>query len=187
MMKRIPVFLVVAIAGIGASPAQAEDYTVDPVHSSMTFKVQHLGLAFIHGRFNDYSGTISISDDPAKCSFTMSIKIDSIDTANKMRDDHLKANDYFDAKKYPTMEFKSTKVKAVKQGYEVTGDFTMHGTTKSITFVLEGGKTTEIKGMKRIGFTTQLTLKRSEYGVNGGIPLISDEVGIAISYEGLKK
>src|SRR5205809_810444 len=104
MMKRFSALLFVAFAVIGASSAQAEDYTVDPVHSSMTFKVQHLGLAFIHGRFNDYSGTISIGEEPAKCSFTMSIKIDSIDTANKMRDDHLKANDYFDAAKYPTIE-----------------------------------------------------------------------------------
>ncbi len=173
---------------ISSMPARAADeYAVDLIHSSMSFKVQHLGVAFVHGRFNDFGGSLTIDPDAAKCSFTMNVKVDSIDTANKMRDDHLKKAEYFDVAKYPTITFKSTSVKAAKDGYEVTGDFTMHGVTKPITFTLTGGKTIEFKGQKRIGFSTELTLKRSEYGMNGGIPAVGDEVYISISFEGLKK
>jgi polyisoprenoid-binding protein YceI len=178
---------VLALAFFAAPAAVAETYAVDPVHSSMTFRISHLGLAEVAGRFNEYGGDVVIDDDAAKCSFSMNVKVESIDTANVKRDEHLKADDYFDVKKYPTIAFKSTAVKAAKNGYEVTGDFTMHGVTKSISFVLAGGKTFEMKGVKRIGFSTSMTLKRSEYGVNGGIPAIGDDVHIAISFEGVKK
>ena len=186
MTERLVAFAFIALFAKGTAVRAADDYAVDPVHSSITFKVQHLGLAFVHGRFNDYSGTISIDADAAKCTFTMSIKVESIDTANAMRDQHLRTPDFFDAKQFPNITFKSTSVKAAKDDYEVTGDFTMHGVTKSISFVLTGGKTADIKGMKRIGFTTDLSVKRSDYGMKGGIPAIGDEVYIAISFEGIK-
>jgi polyisoprenoid-binding protein YceI len=180
--------LLAVVLAVGSAPAQAADeYTVDLVHSSMSFKIEHLGVAFVHGRFNEFGGNFSVDADPAKCSFTMNVKVDSVDTANKMRDDHLKKADFFDAAKYPTITFKSTAIKAAKDGYEVTGDFTMHGVTKSIAFTLTGGKTVEVKGMKRIGYSTDLSLKRSDYGINASIPLIGDEVFISISFEGLKK
>ena len=188
MTRRLFAFALIALVATNSTQLRAADeYAVDPVHSSITFKVQHLGLAFVHGRFNDYSGTISIDPDASKCAFTMSIKVETIDTANAMRDQHLRTAEFFDVKQYPTITFKSTSVKEAKDGYQVTGDFTMHGVTKSISFLLTGGKTAEVKGMKRIGFTTDLSVKRSEYGMKGGIPAIGDEVFIAISFEGLKK
>jgi polyisoprenoid-binding protein YceI len=186
--KQLSVIAIAAFLVAGNTQARAADeYNVDLVHSSMSFNVQHLGIAFVHGRFNEFGGTFTIDPDPAKCSFTMNVKVESIDTANRMRDDHLKKADFFDAAKFPTITFKSTAIKAAKDGYQVTGDFTMHGVTKSITFTLAGGMTVELKGQKHIGFTTALTLMRSEYGMKGGIPAIGDEVGISISFEGVKK
>lgn len=188
MTKRFSALALVAFFAAGnATTRAADNYVVDLVHSSMTFKVQHLGLAFVHGRFNEFSGTLTIDPDASKCAFTMNVKVESIDTANAMRDAHLRNADYFDVKQYPAITFKSTAVKAGKDGYEVTGDFTMHGVTKPITFTLTGGKKAEVKGMQRIGFSTDLVLKRSEYGMKGGIPAIGDEVYISISFEGLKK
>lgn len=178
------------IFGLGlVSPSRAaDDFVLDPVHSSITFMIPHLGISYVHGRFNDLSGAFTIDKDaPAKSSFAMTIKVDSVDTNNKKRDDHLRSPDFFNSKQFPQMTFKSTAVKAVEGGYQVTGDMTMHGVTKSITFTLKGGKTVEFpKGMPRTGFTATLMVKRSDFGVGAAGP-IGDEVHIAIGMEGTKK
>ena len=124
----------------------------------------------------------------SKSTFELTIKVDSVDTANKARDEHLRQPDYFDTKQFPTIEFKSTSVKAIKGGYAVTGDFKMHGTTKSITIVLMGGKEHDFKGTKRVAFSTELSLKRSDYGFDkNAIGPIGDEALILIDCEGVSK
>ena len=124
----------------GQTAMAADEYDYDLVHSSVTFKARHLDISWIHGRFNDVAGKFSLDrNDPTKSTFQLTINADSVDTANKGRDDHLRQPDYFDTKQFPTIEFKSTSTKPIKGGYEVTGDFTMHGTTKSITIALVGG------------------------------------------------
>lgn len=186
-MSLVVLGLVVATA---ATSVQAADvYTYDGVHSSVSFKARHLGLSWIHGRFNEVDGQFTLDrEDPSKSTFTLSIKVDSVDTANVKRDEHLRQADYFDTKKFPTIEFKSTSVKAVDGGYEVTGDFTMHGTTKSITLLLKGGKEIEVKGTKRIGLSTETVLKRSDFGFDpSAIGPIGDEALILIDCEGTKK
>ena len=175
----------------GVSLASAADvYEYDGVHSSVSFKARHLGLSWIHGRFNEVGGTFSLDrSDPTKSTFSLSIKVASVDTANKLRDEHLLQNDYFDAKQYPTIDFKSTSVKPVEGGYEVTGDFTMHGTTKPITFVLKGGQELiDKKGVKRVGFSTETVVKRSDFGFDPkAIGPIGDEAIILIDCEGTGK
>ena len=131
--------------------------------------ISHAGISNIHGRFNDFSGKITIDRaDPAKSSFALSIPIESIDTNNVKRDEHLRAPDYFNVKQFPTMSFQSTKVKAVDGGYEVTGDLTLHGVTKPVSFTLKGGdKVVEFpKGTKRIGLVSTFSIRRSDFGVN---------------------
>ena len=175
-------------AGNTASFA-ADEYAYDLVHSSVGFKARHLDISWIHGRFNEVDGKFSLDrENPAKSKFELTIKADSVDTANKARDEHLRQPDYFDTKQFPTIEFKSTSTKAVEGGYEVTGDFTMHGKTKKITFVLKGGKEIEFKGMKRVGFSTELSLKRSDFGFDkNAIGPIGDEALIYIDCEGVRK
>jgi polyisoprenoid-binding protein YceI len=184
---------VVLVAGINVTgnPAVAGDeYAFDPVHSSISFKARHLDISWIHGRFNAMEGKVSLDrENPAKSTFSLSIKADSVDTGNKGRDEHLRQPDFFDTKQFPTIEFKSTSVKGVKGGYEVTGDFTMHGKTKKITFVLMGGKEiVDFNGAQRVGFSTDLKLKRSEFDFDKkGIGPIGDEVLIYIDFEGVRK
>lgn len=188
MTKRFLGLTFIAILAAGSRTKAADDYAVDLVHSSMTFKVQHLGLAYVHGRFNEFSGNFTLDADPAKSSFTMNVKVETIDTAIAKRDEHLRGVDFFDTKQFPAITYKSTSIKATKDGYLLTGDFTMHGVTKPITFTLTGGKKAEFpKGTHRIGFTTDLTIKRSEFGMDKSIPAVGDEVHIAISFEGVKK
>lgn len=176
-----------ALFAVNASPTVADDYAIDPVHSSVTFKSRHMGISWVHGRFNEFSGNVTYDKaDPAKSSFEMTIKTASVDTGNKGRDAHLANADFFDAKQFANMTFKSTSVKSAKDGLEVEGDFTMHGTTKKIKFLLQGGKEANIQGKTVIGFWTDLTVKRSEFGMNKMLEGIGDEVPVSIGFEAKK-
>src|SRR5687768_8771496 len=85
-----------ALAALGATARAADSYAVDPVHSSVSFGISHAGISDIHGRFNDFSGTFVIDkEDPSKSSFALDIKVESVDTNNEKRDEHLRAPDYF--------------------------------------------------------------------------------------------
>jgi polyisoprenoid-binding protein YceI len=191
MCRKLPGFILCTLvyAVALASPLQAaDDYIVDGSHAAVNFKVSHLGLSWTYGRFNDLSGTFSIDPDPGKCNFALTIKTESLDTANQKRDEHLRSPDFFNAKQFPTIVFKTSTVKAIKDGYEVTGDFTMHGVTKSITFPLVGGRKAEFPaGVHRTGFTAEMTLKRSAYGITKFAEAVGDDVHITVSFEGTKK
>lgn len=171
------------------SASAADEYAYDLVHSSVSFKARHLGISWIHGRFNEVEGKFSLDrENPTKSTFELTIKVDSVDTANEARDEHLRQPDYFDTKQFPTIEFKSTNTKVIKGGFAVTGDFTMHGVTKEITIVLMGGKEHDFKGTKRVAFSTELSLKRSDFGFDKkAIGPIGDEALIIIDCEGVRK
>lgn len=178
------------LLGLAASAPAAVEYKYDLVHSSVSFKARHLDIGWIHGRFNQVDGRFVLDhDDPTKSSFELTIQADSVDTANAARDEHLRQPDYFDTKQFPTIDFKSTSVKKIDGGFEVTGDFTMHGVTKQVTFALHGGdKEVEMRGVKRVGFSTELRLKRSDFKFDPTqIGLIGDEAIIMIDCEGMRE
>ena len=188
-MRRLFWAVVLMLASGATVSHAADEYDYDLVHSSITFKARHLDISWIHGRFNQVDGKFILDrQDPTKSSFKLVVKADSVDTGNAARDEHLRQPDYFDTKQFPTIEFKSTKVKAINGGYEVTGDFTMHGTTKPVTLTLMGGKELDWKGVKRVGFSTEVKLKRSDFGFDkSAIGPIGDEAIILIDCEGMRK
>jgi polyisoprenoid-binding protein YceI len=171
------------------SVVQAQQYVIDDQHFGIVFRIQHIGISWTYGRFNELSGDFILDKaNPANSSFQLTIKTDSLDTANKKRDDHLRSPDFFNVKQFPTTNFKSTAVKAIDGGYEVTGDLTLHGVTKPITFKLLGGKEAELPpGTHRVGFTADIILKRSDFGMGNFQNAIGDEVQIAVSFEGVRK
>lgn len=191
MHRMVSVFVLAVLlstVALGNPLRAADDYNVDSSHTAVYFKISHLGLSWTHGRFNDVGGAFSIDADPAKSNFALTIKTESLDTGNQKRDEHLKSPDFFNAKQFPAITFKSTSVKAAKDGYEVTGDLTMHGVTKSVTFPLVGGRKAEFPaGVHRTGFTAELVLKRSAYGITKFAEAVGDDVHIAVSFEGTKK
>jgi polyisoprenoid-binding protein YceI len=190
MTKRFPgVVLAAALFSVlGALPAWADEYNVDGTHAAVSFKIAHLGLSWTHGRFNDVSGTFTIDPVASKCSFSLTAKADSIDTNNARRDTHLRSPDFFNAKQFPAITFQSTSVQPTQGGYQVTGNLTLHGVTKPVTFALMGGSKSEFpKGVQRTGFSTELVVKRSEFNMKTMIGAIGDEVYLAISFEGVKK
>src|SRR5262249_20521453 len=116
--KAVLAIALTAVLGVFSS-ARADDYELDTMHAGVNFKVSHLGLSWIYGRFNDFSGSFTLDPaDATKCSFSLDIKATSVDTNNKKRDDHLRSPDFFNVKQYPNITFKSTAVKAIKDGYE---------------------------------------------------------------------
>ena len=194
-MKRLTLMwilelLIGSVVSVGGTSAfAADEYDYDLVHSSVSFKARHLDISWIHGRFNEVSGKFSLDrEHPEKSTFALTIKTDSVDTANKGRDDHLRQPDYFDTKQFPTIEFRSKSTKVIEGGYEVTGDFTMHGKTNTIKLVLMGGKEHDFRDVKRVAFSTELKLKRSDYGFDKrAIGPIGDEALIMIDCEGVRK
>jgi polyisoprenoid-binding protein YceI len=184
---------ILAFAGLLAATSRctADDYTIDPAHSGVTFKISHLGLSWVQGRFNELAGAFTLDprdETGSKCAFNITIKADSIDTNNAKRDGHLRSPDFLNAKQFPGISFKSTAVERIKDGYQVTGNFTMHGVTKPITFALLGGLHKEFpKGVLRTGFSAELALKRSEFGMEKFVDTIGDNVYIGICFDGVKK
>lgn len=179
----------VTVLAAGALCEAAETYKVDGVHSSVLFRIKHLGVSFAYGRFNEIAGEFAFDDeDPGDCTFNITVKTDSFDTNNADRDKHIKGEEFFDVEKYPEMSFKSTKVTKSEGKYEVTGDMTFHGVTKSIKVKLERtGSAKDPWGGHRVGFETTFTIKRSDFGLKAALDALSDEVRITVSIEGLRQ
>jgi len=170
-------------------------YTIDKPHTEVGFDVRHF-FSKVHGRFNDFQGTIVFDEqDPAKISVEATAATGSISTDNEKRDGHLKTADFFDAEKYPTLSFKSTKVTAAgKNKYKVTGDLTMRGVTKSVVFDVDflGAGSVGVGGQSwgsKAGFAATTTINRKDFGINwnktldnGGL-MLADEVTLVLNIE----
>ena len=114
-------------------------WNIDPAHSSAEFKVKHMMISNVKGSFSGLSGVLTEhATDSTLSSVEASIPVATISTGDAQRDGHLKSADFFDAEKYPTLDFKSTKVVRKGDAYEVTGDLTIHGVTKPVTFAVDG-------------------------------------------------
>ncbi|HZY85131.1 MAG TPA: YceI family protein [Gemmataceae bacterium] len=181
--------LFLGLAGAAAPARAADTFKVDPVHSSLLFRIKHLNVGYIYGRFNAFGGTFAFDKDPAACNLTFEVNIDSLDTANADRDKHLKGPDFFNVKQFATAGFKSKSFKAVdEKTYEVSGDLTLHGVTQPVTVKLERvGTAKGMRGEVRTGIDTTFTIKRSDFGMKYGLQLLSDEVRITVAVEGIQQ
>lgn len=174
---------------IPCKAAALDIYTVDPNHSAITFKVKHMGITFVHGRFNNLEGAYAFDDKtPENCFITIQVRAENIDTGNEKRDNHLRSADFFNTEEFPYIVFKSVFVKKLQEStYEVVGHLTLHGVTKFVT--VEAVKTGEIEipgGEFRTGFETAFTVIRSEYGMKYMLGGVGDKVELMISVEGVR-
>lgn len=184
------VLALTALVGASTASAAATTYKIDVVHSAVIFRIHHMGAGYTYGRFNDFGGTLAIDEEkPEASSVAVEVKVDSVDTNAAKRDAHLKSPDFFNAAQFPTITFKSTAVK--KNGdaaFDVTGDLTLHGVTKSVTVKMEKtGTGKDHEGNPIVGFEGTLTVVRSEYGMKGYLPNIGDEVRLTLAFEGIKQ
>jgi polyisoprenoid-binding protein YceI len=168
----------------------AGHYEIDATHAAVNFKIKHMGISDSLGRFNKVTGTIDLDGDLAKSKVAVEVDATSVFTADKKRDDHLKSPDFLNVAQFPTIKFTSTKIAATGDGYDVTGDLELHGVKKSITakFVLAGaGKHMMDDKMFLVGFTGDLDLKRSDFGMTNMVGPVGDDVHLTIAVEAAKK
>lgn len=168
-----------------ATTLQAQSWTFDAAHSSVAFAIKHLAVSTTRGEFDKVD--MVLTGDPKKpttLSADVTIQVASVNTKNEKRDEHLRAPDFFDAAKFPTITFKSEKVE-VKGGKNVmVGTLTMHGVAKKIEIPFDiSGPVVDPWKMTRVGLEGSLTLNRQDYGIAGGAPAVGNEVKIDISSE----
>lgn len=168
---------------LGANVRAADTFKVDTVHSSILFKAQHMGAGFTVGRFDKFSGTITLDD--AASAINLVVESASLNTGADKRDEHLRGADFFNAKESPQITFTSKSVK--KSGdktYEVTGEFTLLGVKKEVTFTAKQvGEGKGMKGEKVVGFEASLTVKRSDFGMKYMIDKLGDDIPLEINLE----
>lgn len=179
-----------------AKMGDSGSYSFDKAHSAIGFRVKHMGLVDVPGYFRDFTGTVNFdAKDVTKSTVEFTAKATSVDTGVGGRDNHLRSKDFFEVEKFPEITFKSTKVTKKGKGYMLTGDFTMKGVTKSITFPFEisGWLPPGERDGGKMGITAETTINRRDYGVNygtnlpSGIPSLSDDVKIVLLIEAVKK
>lgn len=166
-----------------AAPA---NWVIDPVHSTVVFKIKHLGTSWSFGRFDDVSGSFTYDADKVENSkVDVSVKATSVNTNNGQRDEHLRGPDFFDVKQFPTATFKSKSIAKKGEHLAVTGDLTIHGTTKSVTIDMEhtGSSNTPMAGI-RTGFFGTLSVKRSDFGIKYMPDALGEDVELMLAFEG---
>jgi len=172
-----------------ASAFAADTYKLDAGHTSVTFQYTHFGFSHPTGKFMNAVGTVTLDDaTPANSSVEVSFDINGINTGVAALDTHLKSADFFDAAKFPTATFKSTKVvQTSATTADVTGDLTIHGVTKPVTLKVTLNKKDVHPMMKKVdaGFTATGTINRSDFGMGNYVPAVSDQVDLYIEAEAI--
>jgi len=191
-MKTILLAAIIGVSTLGFAVRAADTYNIDPAHSTVGFAVTHMVINTVHGKFNEFTGTLSLDGTSVK-EASGTIQAKSIDTGIERRDNHLRSPDFFDAAKFPTITFQSKR--AEKQGSDtvLVGDFTMHGVTKELSLPLTvKGPIKDPWGNNRIGLQAKTKINRRDYGLKynqaletGGL-VVGDEIELEINAEAVK-
>lgn len=165
-------------------------WNLDTTHTQVGFSVKHMAISTVRGRFTRFSGAGETNEAGALTKATFTIDATSIDTNQEQRDAHLRSADFFDVEQYPTLSFESTEIEQDGTEIEITGNFTMHGVTRSVT--LRGETTPVVKdpwGMTRTALTLEGKLNRKDWGLVwntalefGGV-MVSEEVKLSLELE----
>lgn len=167
-------------------------FTIDQSHSNIGFEVKHMMVSKVKGNFGSYTADVEATDLTDLTTAAISFKIDvaSIDTRSEDRDNHLRSADFFDVENHPTIDFTSTNITKDGDDFKVTGDLTIKGVTKSVTFDVEfGGKGTNPWGVEVYGFEAQAKINREDFGLtwnaaleSGGV-LVGKDIKIFVELE----
>lgn len=171
-------------------------WAIDPSHSEAGFTVRHMMVSRVRGKFTDLSGTIKLDEEQFdRSSVEVEIQTASITTGDEKRDEHLRSADFFDAEKYPTITFKSTKIVPGKgDEFELVGELSMHGVTMPVSIDAEyQGRGMNPWGQEVIGFSGETKINRKDFGLTwnvgletGGV-LVGDEIKISLEVEAIRQ
>lgn len=194
-MKRLsfiaPLFVSLSVfAADGAKAPITEKYDIDASHSGVVFGWNHFGFSNPTARFDKIEGSVLLDKaDLTKSSVSVTLPLEGLDTGVAKLDEELKSADFFDASKYPTITFKSTRVETTgENSLKITGDLTVHGVTKPVTLNATVNRigVFEIPGVikaQAAGFDATTVIKRSDFGVTKYVPAVSDEIPVRISLD----
>ena len=167
-------------------------WAVDSTHSSVGFEVKHMMVSKVKGQFESYTADVEAADLTDLTTATIAFKFDvaSLSTRNEDRDNHLKSADFFDVESHPSIDFTSTSITKAGDDYKVTGDLTIKGVTKPVTFDVEyGGKGTNPWGVEVYGFEAEAKINREDFALTwnaaletGGV-LVGKDVKIKVELE----
>lgn len=181
---------VAAIFVPAQASAQVENYKFDNPHTQIIFAVDHLGYTDSMGQFTGYDGHITFDrDQPANSSVEVTIKTDSLSMDHEKWDAHLKGPDFFDVEKFPDMTFKSTKIDVTgDKTADITGDLTILGVTKPVVLHSTFNKADKhpMGDEYHAGFSANAAIKRSDFGMNYGLPMVGDDVKITLNVEAVR-
>lgn len=189
MSRLLPVFLSPFALASGAANAAPHAFTLDKGHAYLGFEIYHAGYSHTVGQFRDFDGTFLIDEEkPENSEITFTVKMASLDSNHEARDAHVKSADFLDAKKFPTMTFKSTKVvMTTPTEGRVTGDLTLHGVTKPLTLAFHMVQDKKYPSfipnydeVRTVGFEATGSLLRLDYGVDG-VAFLGSPVGLEVA------
>lgn len=189
--NRMHMTIVLGLAVALAMPLTAAEWRIDTNHSAAQFAVKHMMVSTVRGAFEKMTGTVNYDPAaPENASVKVEIDVSTVNTRNAKRDGHLKSPDFFDVAKYPTMTFESTKVQKAGSGLKLTGNLTLHGVTKEVTFDVDGpAEPVKSRGGLRTGATATAKISRKDFGLTwnrmleaGGVT-VGDEVDLIIDIE----
>lgn len=190
-MKLLTLFTAFMILAITPAKAEIEQYEFEKAHTQILFFVNHLGFSNSQGEFHDYDGSIEFNrSEPEKSKVEITIKTDSIDMDDEKWDAHMKNEDFFNVPKYPNMTFKSTGIEVTgEKTAKITGDLTILETTKPVVLDVIFNKAGKHPfGDKFVaGFSATTKIKRSEFDMKYGLPMIGDDVSIMIEVEAIRQ
>ncbi len=180
-------------APVVTTPLPSGTWKVDPVHSSVEFHVKHLGIATVKGQFSKFEGTVEVDAEGARAYGTVDVA--SVDTREPQRDEHLRSADFFEAERFPRIEFRSTAIRPLDdEEFEIDADLTIHGVTRPVTLkaVFEGAET-DPQGNDRVGVSAGAQINRSDYdmkfnaALGSGNLVVSDKVKILVEVSAVKQ
>ena len=177
------------------SSTATSTWNIDPAHSAAEFKVKHMMISNVRGKFGGITGVLNrVEADQTQSTLEVSIDVGTVNTQDEKRDGHLKSPDFFHVEQFPAMTFKSTHIEKKGDGFAVTGDLTIHGVTKPAVLNVEdvSEPTKDPWGKTRIGLTATTKINRKDFGLGWNAPLeaggvvVGEEVAITLDVELIK-
>jgi polyisoprenoid-binding protein YceI len=170
-------------------------WSVDPAHSKIGFAVKHMGIATVRGEFTEFEGTLEIGEELETAKAYGTVKVQSVDTNESQRDDHLRSPDFFDAQQHPELRFESTRIEALdEEEFRITGNLTIHGVTNEIVLHADvQGTDIDPWGNERVGLEITGQLSRGDYdmkfnqALGSGNMLVADKVKLALDISAVKQ
>jgi len=178
-----------AASTTGLTGLSAGTWTIDPVHSHVSFSVRHLMVSKVRGSFRTFSGAIEVPEN-GEPTATAEIAVDSFDTGNAQRDGHIRSADFLEVETYPTMNFRSTGLRASGSDFILDGELTLHGVTRPVELELEfNGVNAGMGNGPVAGFEARTVLNRRDFGIDISMPLegggvvVGDKVNVTLEIE----